>query len=110
MSFNPEMLVLAREATGLLQGEFADLLAVSQGTASRWESGLLDPPDSAQERFAHHLNVTPEFFHRPDRVYGFNSTVFFHRRQQSASDRVLRRLHARMNILRMRIGCLLRSA
>jgi Zn-dependent peptidase ImmA (M78 family)/transcriptional regulator with XRE-family HTH domain len=110
MSFNPEMLVLAREATGMLQGEFARLLAVSGGTASRWEAGLLDPPDSAQERFAHHLQVTPEFFQRTDRVYGFNSTVFFHRRQQSASDRLLRKLHARMNILRMRIGSLLRSA
>lgn len=110
MSFNPELLVLAREATGMLQGEFSELLAVNQGTLSRWESGLLDPPPSTQERFAYHLGVTPEFFHRSDRVYGFNSTVFFHRRQQSATDRLLRKLHARMNILRMRISNLLRSA
>jgi Zn-dependent peptidase ImmA (M78 family) len=42
-------------------------------------------------------------------VYGFNSTVFFHRRRQSGTDKILRKLHARMNILRMRIGILLRS-
>ncbi len=110
MSFNPEMLVLAREAKGLLQEDFANLLKVSQGTVSRWESGLLVPTTTAVHDFSVHLDLTEEFFQRADRVYGFNSTVFFHRRQQSATDRVLRKLHARMNILRMRISGLLRSA
>jgi Zn-dependent peptidase ImmA (M78 family)/transcriptional regulator with XRE-family HTH domain len=110
MSFNPEMLVLAREAKGIVQGEFAKLLNVSQGTVSRWEAGLLEPSDSILDRFSGHLEVTHEFFHRTDRVYGFNSTVFFHRRKQSGTDRPVRKLHARMNMLRMRIGVLLRSA
>jgi Zn-dependent peptidase ImmA (M78 family)/transcriptional regulator with XRE-family HTH domain len=110
MSFNPEMLVLAREAKGLLQAEFAELLNVHQGTVSRWESGLLEPTLQAQQVFGNHLGVTEDFFHRTDRVYGFNSTVYFHRRQQTTTDRVLRKLHARMNLVRMRIGSLLRSA
>jgi hypothetical protein len=49
-------------------------------------------------------------FVQSDRVYGFNSTVFFHRKRQNLSDRTLRRLHAEMNLSRMRIGRLLRSA
>src|SRR5450432_2278642 len=42
-------------------------------------------------------------------VYGFNSTVFFHRKRQSLADRVLRKLHAQMNLTRMRVSRLLRS-
>jgi len=110
MKFNPEMLVLAREAKGIVQDKFAGLLKVSQGTVSRWESGLLEPSPTAVGEFSDHLDVTPEFFYRADRVYGFNSTVFFHRRRQSGMDMFLRKLHARMNILRMRIASLLRSA
>src|SRR5580704_669323 len=110
MSFNPEMLVVGREAKGLTQEDLSNLLNVSQGTVSRWESGLLEPGDSAQGECARYLDLTSEFFHRSDRVYGFNSTVFFHRRQQSAQDLTLRKLHARMNLLRMRIASLLRSS
>src|SRR5437870_1734804 len=110
MRFNSEMLILAREAKGLVQGELAILLGVDQATVSRWEAGLIEPPDSAIESAGFHLDVTPEFFSRSDRVYGFNSTVFFHRRQRTGTDKPLRKLHARMNFIRMRIGALLRSA
>jgi Zn-dependent peptidase ImmA (M78 family) len=110
MNLNPEMLVLAREAKGIVQGDFAKLMRVSQGTVSRWETGLLEPPAAKLEEFGELLDVAPEFFGRSERVYGFNSTVFFHRRRQSGTDKILRKLHARMNILRMRIGVLLRSA
>src|SRR6185437_2618858 len=110
MVLNPEMLVLAREAKGIVQGEFATLMNVSQGTVSRWEPGQLKPPAATLEEFSKYLDVTPDFFRRGDRVYGFNSTVFFHRRRQAGTDKILRKLHARMNILRMRIGILLRSA
>src|SRR5580700_4544154 len=94
MNVNHEMLILAREAKGIVQGEFAHLLGVSQGTVSRWETGVLDPTSEVIEQYSRHLGVTPEFFQRSDRVYGFNSTVFFHRRRESGTDRALRKLHA----------------
>lgn len=110
MTVNPEMLILAREAKGIVQGEFAELLGVSQGTVSRWETGVLEPTSDIIDRYSGHLDVTPEFFHKVQRVYGFNSTVFFHRRRETGTDKALRKLHARLNILRMRIGTLLTSA
>lgn len=108
--FNPELLIVGREARGLSQGDFAELLNVAQGTVSKMESGILKPSDETIVELAHRCDVTPEFFFQSDRVYGFNSTVFFHRKRQSATDRILKKLHARMNILRMRIQRLLSSA
>src|SRR5262249_27181237 len=110
MTVNPEMLVLAREAKGIVQGEFAELLGVSQSAVSRWETGVLEPTSDVLEQYSHHLDVTPEFFRKAQRVYGFNSTVFFHRRRETGTDKALRKLHARLNILRMRIRTLLTSA
>lgn len=110
MKFNPEMLVLAREAKGIVQDDFAELMKVHQGTVSRWEAALLEPTEETLTQFSSHLDVTPNFFYRSDRVYGFNSTVFFHRKRQTGTDKPLRKLHAKMNMLRMRIGKLLRSA
>jgi Zn-dependent peptidase ImmA (M78 family)/DNA-binding XRE family transcriptional regulator len=110
MTVNPEMLVLAREAKGIVQGEFAELLGVSQGTVSRWETGVLEPTGDVLDLYSQHLDVTPEFFRKAQRVYGFNSTVFFHRRRETGTDKALRKLHARLNILRMRIRTLLTSA
>jgi Zn-dependent peptidase ImmA (M78 family)/DNA-binding XRE family transcriptional regulator len=108
--FNPEMLILARESRALNQTELAELLNIRQGTVSKFESGMLRPTSELIEQLAHHLKYPPELFNQNDRIYGFNSTVFFHRKRQSLSDRILRKLHAQMNLTRMRIARLLRSA
>ena len=107
--FNPEMLILARESWGYSQTELADLVEVNQGTISRIEGGLLPPSDDLLQSFVEKLEFPENFFCQPDKVYGFNSTVFFHRKRQSLADRVLRRLHAQMNLCRMRIDILTRS-
>src|ERR1043166_256569 len=107
--FNSEMLVLARESRGYTQTELAPKLEVQQGTLSRIESGAITPADEFLERAAHALDYPLEFFFQSDRVYGFNSTVFFHRKRQSLPDTKLRSLHAQMNITRMRIDRFMRS-
>jgi Zn-dependent peptidase ImmA (M78 family)/DNA-binding XRE family transcriptional regulator len=107
--FNPEMLVLARESWGFSQTDLADLVAVNQGTISRIEAGLLSPSDDLLKNFVQKLEFPEQFFCQSDKVYGFNSTVFFHRKRQSLADRVLRRLHAQMNLCRMRVDRLTRS-
>lgn len=108
-SFNPAMLILARESRSLSQTELAGLLSVKQGTVSKLESGMLRPTTDIIEKLVQHLKYPPELFSQTDRIYGFNSTVFFHRKRQSLSDRVLRKLHAQMNLTRMRISRLVRS-
>jgi Zn-dependent peptidase ImmA (M78 family)/transcriptional regulator with XRE-family HTH domain len=108
-NFNPEMLILARESWGFSQTELAELVAVNQGTISRIEAGLLSPSDDILKGFAEQLEFPEKFFTQSDKIYGFNSTVFFHRKRQSLADKVLRRLHAQMNLCRMRIDRLTRS-
>ena len=43
--FNPEMLILAREARGITQSEMAKKLSVSQGNVSKIESGMIRVSD-----------------------------------------------------------------
>lgn len=107
--FNPEMLILAREAGGYNQTELAEMTGLRQGTISKIEGGLLPPSEDVLELFSEKLEFPIEFFSQSDRVYGFNSTVFFHRKRQSMPDKILRKLHAQVNLTRMRTARLLRS-
>jgi Zn-dependent peptidase ImmA (M78 family)/DNA-binding XRE family transcriptional regulator len=108
-NFNPEMLILARESWGFNQTDLAELVAVNQATISRVEAGLLPPSQELFQSFIEKLEFPAQFFYQADKVFGFNSTVFFHRKRQSLADRVLRRLHAQMNLCRMRVDVLTRS-
>src|ERR1022692_3511275 len=107
--FNPDMLILARESRGWYQGELAEAASLQQGTVSKVESGALVPSAETVDRFAEKLRYPRSLFFQPDPVYGFNSTVFFHRKRQSLPDKTLRKLHAHMNLTRMRVTRLLRS-
>jgi Zn-dependent peptidase ImmA (M78 family)/transcriptional regulator with XRE-family HTH domain len=107
--FNPEMLILARESRGLTQADLAGAVSVQQGTISKIESGTLGPSPEVVERFANKLDYPRELFFQSDRIYGFNSTVFFHRKRQALPEKLLRKLHAQMNLIRMRTARLLRS-
>ncbi|HKW97184.1 MAG TPA: XRE family transcriptional regulator [Bryobacteraceae bacterium] len=108
-SFNPDMLTLAREFRGLTQTELAENIGVKQAFISKLESGL-QSPDSALEDISHVLRFPTDFFRQEDRIFGFNSAVFFHRKRQALPDRLLRKLHAAMNIARMRVYRLTRSS
>jgi len=110
MNFNPQMLILARESRGLSQSALAEAMSVYQGTISKIEAGILPPSEVMYFKFSDVLDYPPEFFFQQDRVYGFNSSVFFHRRRQSLPDKILRKLHAIINIRRMQLERLLRSA
>jgi Zn-dependent peptidase ImmA (M78 family)/transcriptional regulator with XRE-family HTH domain len=107
---NPEMVILARESRELNQTELASAIGVQQGTISKIEAGVLPVSDDVLQRFCDALNYPSDFFIQADRIYGFNSSVFFHRKRQALPDRTLRKLHAMMNITRMRVSRLIRSA
>jgi len=109
MPFNPEMMILARESRGYTQTDLSTLLPFKQGTISKIEGGLLEPPPSLVPMLADTLHYTEEFFEQSDAVWGFNASVFFHRKRQSLPDKILRKLHAQMNLTRMRANRLFRS-
>ncbi|MFG1618340.1 ImmA/IrrE family metallo-endopeptidase [Nonomuraea wenchangensis] len=100
---NPRMLTLAREARGIVQEELARRSGVAQSTLSKVENGVRELREDEIIRVAQVLRVTPELLSWPDDVYGFGSASFFHRKQQSLSQRTLRSIQARVNLLRMRL-------
>ena len=103
MSMNPRMLVLAREAQGLTQEELARGAGLAQSSICKAEKGGRLLPDSDLPQAARVLRVTPQMLCWTDKVYGFGSASFFHRKQQSLPQRTLRKIQARVNLLRMRI-------
>ncbi len=106
---NPEMLVLAREARGVTQSELARQLACSQARISKYESGLLDVSPEDCSAIAHILDFPTEFFHQTDKVYGFGSSCFYHRKRTRMPVAELRQIQARLNIFRFHVTRLLRN-
>ena len=107
MTMNPRMLILAREARGWTQDELARASGMSQSSICKAEKGDRLLPDHELPAVATPLRVTSDLLCWPDNVYGFGSASFFHRKQQSLPQRTLRKIQARVNLLRMRIYRLL---
>src|ERR1035438_1886141 len=101
---NPRMLILARDAQGLTQEQLAQKSGLSQSSICRAEKGGRPLPDSDLPKAARVLRVTPQMLCWTDEVYGFGSASFFHRKQQSLPQRTLRKIQARVNLLRMRLA------
>ncbi len=112
VEFNPDVLVLAREARGLTQAALVRKLPVHvrQGTISKIENRMIQMPDELLEQIALSLEYPVHFFSQKDTVYGFGSSIFYHRKQQGLGIKILRKLHAQLNIKRNHIKRLLRSA
>lgn len=100
-SFNHHMLTLARESRGLTQSELAAAVAFGQGTLSKYETGVLSPPDDAAHDLARALGYPPSFFSQPGSAYGF--PPFHYRRRKKLSKKALGKIIAEMNIRRMHI-------
>jgi Zn-dependent peptidase ImmA (M78 family) len=101
------MLVVAREAQGLTQEELARAAGIAQSTLSKAENDLRPLPVTDLPNVAELLHVTPELLCWQDEIYGFGSASFFHRKQQSLSQRTLRKVQAQINLIRMRLQRLL---
>jgi Zn-dependent peptidase ImmA (M78 family)/transcriptional regulator with XRE-family HTH domain len=106
---NPEMLVLARESRGMTQSELASRLERSQGLVSKYESGLLEVSPDDISAITRILEFPPEFFRQTDKVYGFGSPCFYHRKRTRMPVSELRQIQARLNIFRFHITRLLRN-
>lgn len=106
-SFNPHMLTLARESRGLTQSELATAVNFGQGTLSKYETGMLDPPLEAVEALAAAASYPAEFFYQVGQSYGF--PPFHYRKRKKLSAKALGRIVAEMNIRRMHVQRLLLS-
>lgn len=108
-TFNPEMLTLARDLVGLTQGRLADLAGISQAEVSKIESGIRVPNEDQVLAFAKYLKSPVEFFYLPDSVKSFGTACVYHRKRQSTTQGVLRRLLAVVNKRRIQVRRLLNS-
>ncbi len=99
--FNHHMLTLGREARTLTQAELAARLAIGQGTLSKYETGIHEPPDDFVLHLARTLGFPQGFFYQAEQPYGF--PPFHYRKRKKLSAKALGRIVAEMNIRRMHI-------
>lgn len=107
---NPDMVTVARESRGLTQSDLAKRLGVSQGLLSKVEAGLAPATPSLLSGLSQELRYPEEFFCQPEQIYGPSTSEFYHRKKQDTSAKLLSQLHAQINIRRIHISRLLRSA
>lgn len=102
--FNPGMLTLARESRDLTQAELSAITGLSQAVISKIEAGIAQPSPSTVVSVAESLQYPTELMYQEDRIFGFNASVFFHRKRADMPAKTLRRIHAQLNFTRMHLG------
>src|SRR5687767_15778731 len=102
------MVILGREARGYSQTELADKVHVHQSIVSRVESGLLSPTPELVDKLSEVLSFPRSFFFQAHRFHQL--PVSFFRKRKALPSRDVRAIRARINIARLRIEVLLRSA
>jgi Zn-dependent peptidase ImmA (M78 family) len=107
---NASLLTLARESRELLQSELSGLTAIPQTYISRFEAGILQPSEDQLTAIAEALRYPAELFYQDDRIFGFNASVFFHRKRSDMPAKTLRRIHAILNLTRIRVNRLMLAA
>lgn len=108
ISFNPEMLRVARDRLGLTQDELAERSDVTQALISKLEHGLVSAPSTdTVAHLADALRCPTEFFFQPGRAIGF---PHFHQKERSKlTAKPLARIGAVISIQRQHIAKLMRS-
>lgn len=109
MTINPEMVTLAREASGLTQAALAHTVGISQGLMSRIEHGFDEPSSALVAKLVVELGVPADFFSRAEQVVGAGVVDFFHRKRLTLPAKPLKRAHAQVGMMRMEIIRLLAS-
>jgi Zn-dependent peptidase ImmA (M78 family)/transcriptional regulator with XRE-family HTH domain len=111
--FNQFLLLLARHYRDASQGEVANKAGFNQGHYSRIENGLLPDGPSKEnvERIAAALDFPPSFFYLGDGITGLPLSVHpMHRRKAAVGERVLKQVHAELNIRLIHLRRYLRAA
>jgi Zn-dependent peptidase ImmA (M78 family)/transcriptional regulator with XRE-family HTH domain len=106
---NPQLLIGAREALGMTQAQLAGRLSelagagprISQGYVSRAEGGVLAVSGERLALFARALEATPGLLAADAKLWSLGEGCLYHRHRASTRASTLRRLHARINLLRL---------
>ncbi len=106
-TFNPHMIVLARDALGVTQAELSAKLDIGQGTLSKIETGMLPAGDEIIDSLSSVTAFPREFFFEQGRPYGL--PPFHYRRRKKLSAKALGKIVAEMNIRRIHLSKLLLS-
>jgi Zn-dependent peptidase ImmA (M78 family)/transcriptional regulator with XRE-family HTH domain len=102
------MIVTARESRGYTQKSVSETIGLSQGTLSKIENGQSDPSGELVERIADALNYPASLLYRDFPL--LHLPPLFFRKRVSVSATVLKAAQARMNLSRLHLSMLLRSA
>lgn len=105
--FNRHMMAVARDSRGLTQTDLAKAMGVGQGTISKYESGIKEPPKEFVADLANVLKYLPEFFVETGRPYGM--PPFHYRRRKKLGQKALSKIVAEMNIRRLHLQVLLKA-
>lgn len=108
MSFNPEMMIVARESRKLTQTALAESMGVTQSKISKLELGSLEPKPEDVVKLAKLLDYPPDFFAQSDRLFGLTGHVLYRKKASLASSEQ-KVVEAQANILRIRLARLLRG-
>ena len=101
------MMELARCSRGFTQTDLARRIGVKQGTISKYEAGLLEPPIDFLNELSSVLGYVTDFFFQTGRPYGM--PPFHYRRRKKLGAKALSKIIAEINIRRMHLESLLRS-
>lgn len=94
----------------MTQSELAAAIGVTQSKISKIEAGYARPSATDIQSFTEILGFQASFFGWQDKVYGFSDQEMFHRKRQQATAKSLATIHGMLNIRRMQLARLLRSA
>jgi len=108
VTFNPEMLRLARDVRELTQTELSERSGFTQALASKLENGLIiHPSDEVVKKLVEVLGFPESFFCQPDRTEGLPH--FHYRKRARLGSKALAHINAIINLRRMHITKLTRS-
>ncbi len=109
-NFNAGLLTLARESREVSQSDLSLTTRIPQTLISRFEAGITQPNDDQVSLIASALRYPKGLLFQEDRIFGFNASVFFHRKRADMPAKTLRRIHAVLNLTRMRVSRLMLAA
>jgi Zn-dependent peptidase ImmA (M78 family)/DNA-binding XRE family transcriptional regulator len=106
----PDKITLAREARGLTQAQLATRVGITQGHVSKIEMGTLSVTEELLTKIAAALGYPVSLFYMIDPVIGGGpSDLYHHRKRQSASMRLMKKIYAAINLRRIQITRLLKA-
>lgn len=105
---NPVMITLARESRGISQTVLAELLGITQAAVSKLESGQIHAVGKLLTALTEALGYPESFFCQQYEIYP--PGMGFYRKHKTLPGKIANRIEAALNIYRLHISQLLRSA